>query len=170
MSPGASLDVLVTQLQIQMERLETLVVTSPLKQGGVELVAQRIVSGLRSRDIATTLYLPASSYRPDEQSQTPEVSISRGNAAPPGPLTLAYTPAQVGTPQLARSLLTSPGTITVAAAPGVLEDPTALLLAATADAVLLVVESGRTTRADLKRARLELTAAGGHLVGAVLHE
>ena len=58
----------------------------------------------------------------------------------------------------------------MAAAPGVLEDPTALLLAATADAVLLVVESGRTTRADLKRARLELTAAGGHLVGAVLHE
>jgi Mrp family chromosome partitioning ATPase len=51
-----------------------------------------------------------------------------------------------------------------------LEDPTALLLAATADAVLLVVESGRTTRADLKRARRELEAVGACLVGAVLRE
>jgi hypothetical protein len=52
----------------------------------------------------------------------------------------------------------------------VLEDPTALFLAAAADAVLLVVEAGQTTRADLHRARLELETAGGRLVGAVLYE
>jgi hypothetical protein len=170
MSLGASLDILMAQLQIQVERLETLVVTSPLQQGSAEFVAQRIVTGLTSRGVATTLYLPASPSLPDERSQTPDESASGGDAVTPGPPTVAYTPAQVGTPQLARSLLASRGTITVAAAPGVLEDPTALLLAAVADAVLLVVESGRTTRADLKRARLELAAAGGCLVGAVLAE
>ncbi len=170
MSVGASLDVLMAQLQIQMERLEALLVTSPLRQGDAETVASRIVAGLRARDITTTLYVPASSARSDEAARETTSPALRDQTRNLDASSRTFTPAQAGTPQLARTLIASPGTVVVAAAPGVLEDPSALFLAAAADAVLLVVQARRTTRADLTRARVEIEAAGGRLVGAVLRE
>ena len=161
MNPSASLDVLIAQIQIQFEQLQSLVVTSPLEQQSPERVAERIVEGLRNRGMAVILYLPATggaSDRAESGSTLPEKNVS----------TCRFTSAQAGTPQLARSLLASPGHVTVAAAPGVLENPSALFLAGAADAVLMVAQAGRTARSDLKRARLELESAGAHLVGAVL--
>jgi hypothetical protein len=169
-SDGTSLDVLLAQLQIRLERLESLLVTSPLLQGNAVAVAERIVSGLQTRGIATILYLPASPARPDrvvhERSSTSAEGETRGSSTS----IRTFTPEQAGTPLLARTLLAAPGAVTVAAAPGILEDPVALFLAAAADGVLLVVQPRHTTRADLRRARLEIETAGGRLVGAVLHE
>lgn len=163
MTIDASLDVLMAQLQIQMERLEALLVTSPLRQGDAEGVAERIVSGLRTLGVPTTYLAPASSARSIE-------AVEQKNSPATHDRTRNFTAAQAGTPLLARNLFAAPGTLTVVAAPGVLDDPSALFLAAAADAVLLVVEARRTTRADLRRARVEIETAGGHLVGAVLHE
>ena len=61
MSADSSLDVLIAQIQIQLERLESLVVTCPVPLKSADQVATRIVDGLRARDIATVLYLPADS-------------------------------------------------------------------------------------------------------------
>jgi hypothetical protein len=168
MSPGASLDVLIAQLQIQMERLEALLVTSPAQRNDVAAVAQRIVSGLRAREVATALYLPAAS--PATAASSPGRSDRKDDTTGRDAETRSFTPAQAGTPALARALFAAPGKVTVVAAPGVLEDPTSLFLAAAADAVLLVVEARQTTRADLRRARLEIETAGGRLVGAILQE
>src|SRR5438270_1209311 len=135
MSADASLDVLIAQLQIQLERLESLLVTSPGREGKVAMVAQRIVSALRAREVATSLYVPATSAAaaPSEPgSAGPHDDTSRLDTE-----TRTFSPAQVGTPDLARALLASPGRVAVVAAPGVLEDPTSLFLAAAADAVLL---------------------------------
>jgi hypothetical protein len=168
MKAGASLDILIAQLQIQMERLEALLVTSSHREDNAVAVAQRIVSGLCAREVVTTLYVPATP--PGAAASKPGSSGSHDATANPDNETKTFTPAQVGTPSLARALFASPGRVTVVAAPGVLEDPTALFLASAADAVLLVVEARQTTRADLRRARLEIETAGGKLVGAVLHE
>ncbi len=169
MKPTASLDILIAQIQIQFEHLASLVVTSPLRQKGVERVAERIVDGLRVRGMATILYLPATDG-PSDPDVRSDQSESKNVPADTNIFPRVFTPAQAGTPRLARSLLATPGIVTVAAAPGVLEDPSALFLATAADAVLLVAEAGITARADLRRARLELESAGARLVGAVLAE
>jgi hypothetical protein len=57
---------------------------------------------------------------------------------------------------------------TVVRGRGVLDDAQTVLSSAAADAVLLVVQSGVTVRADLEAARLQIAAEGGSLVGAVL--
>ena len=43
MNPTAELDVLIAQIQIQFEQLQSLVVTSPLGHTSTERVAERIV-------------------------------------------------------------------------------------------------------------------------------
>ncbi len=167
MSADSSLDVLIAQIQIQLERLESLVVTCPTPHKSADQVATRIVDGLRARDIATVLYLPADSGAAHGSAASNGAGARHAGVEANGS-PRKFTAAQVGTPQLARSLLVSPGVITVASAPGILEDPSSLFLASAADAVLIVAEAGRTTRAALRRARLELDTAGAHVVGAVL--
>ena len=152
MSPSDSLGILIAQLQIQMEGLEALVITSPLDGAFVTKVAVRVAAGLHERGVDTVLYLPGPVPPAD----------------PEGPDWRTYSARDVGTPQLARALLASPAKLTVAAAPDVLREPAAVFLAAAADATLLVAERGRTTRSDLKRAALELETAGARLTGAVL--
>lgn len=168
MNPSASLDVLIAQIQIQLEQLQSLVVASPLRPGIAERVAERVVAGLRGRGIGAILYLPAGDAPSDAAAHSNH--SGSGVREDSDASFRTFTSAQAGTPQLAKSLLTSPGGLTVAAAPGILEDPSALFLAAASDAVLMVAEAGRTAREDLKRARLELETAGAHLVGAVLAE
>jgi Mrp family chromosome partitioning ATPase len=68
----------------------------------------------------------------------------------------------------ARRALTWPAGYTVVAAAGVLENPQALILAVAVDGVVLLARSGRTMRTDLVRAREEIEAAGGSVVGTVL--
>jgi Mrp family chromosome partitioning ATPase len=68
----------------------------------------------------------------------------------------------------ARRALSWPAGYTVVAAAGALESPKALILAAAVDAVLLLARPGRTMRTDLVRAREEIEAVGGSVVGAVL--
>jgi hypothetical protein len=167
MNTGSSLDVLIAQIQIKLEGLGNLVVTSPLSKSDADLVAERIVAGFRARGILAGLYLcvspnPSGTSVPDNPANAHEV----GEELDLSPRT--FSAAQAGTPQLARSMLASHGTVTVASAPGILQEPSSLFLAAAADAVLLVVQARHTTRSDLKRARLELETAGARLVGAVL--
>jgi hypothetical protein len=66
-----------------------------------------------------------------------------------------------------RALQWLPG-FTVASAGGVLESPTALILAAAVDAVLLVARQGRTMRNDLVQALEDIQGVGGRVVGSVL--
>jgi hypothetical protein len=168
MNPSASLDVLIAQIQIQFEQLGSLVVTSPVAAVTTDLVAKRIVDGFQARGISIVLCVRAASDRSGRNDGSRTDSPAGGKE--PRLATRSFTSAEAGTPQLARSLLGSEGLVTVASAPGLLEDPVALFLAAAADAVLLVGETGKTSRADLKRARLELDTAGAHLVGGVLSE
>lgn len=68
----------------------------------------------------------------------------------------------------ARASLLSPEGTAVVAAGGLLDSPNALVAAAVADAVVVLVQRGRTTRRDLARARSELERTGAKLVGAFL--
>jgi hypothetical protein len=168
MNPHASLDVLVAQIQIQFEQLGSLVVTSPMASLTTDLVAKQIAESFDARGISTVLYIRAASDRSDRNDSS--LTDSPVGSKEPRLAMRRFTLAGAGTPQLARSLLGSEGVVTVASAPNLLDDPVALFLATAADAVLLVAETGKTSRADLKRARLELDTAGAHLVGAVLSE
>lgn len=169
MSADGSLDVLIAQLQVQIERLASVLVTSPRRTGHAQVVAERIVSSLQSRGVITRLHLPATSSATNGLSGEHQASAA-SNALPSQALDVrTYTPAQVGTPLLARTMITEPSLLSVAAAPGILDDTSALFFAAAADVVLMVVSPGHTRRDDLQRAAWEIETAGGRLVGAVLY-
>lgn len=57
---------------------------------------------------------------------------------------------------------------TIVAGRGILDDAPTLLAAAVADAVVVLVRRGRTSRADLESVRIQLEAAGANLAGAIL--
>lgn len=68
----------------------------------------------------------------------------------------------------ARRALQWPLGFTVVSAGGVLESPTALILAVAVDAVVLVARQGRTVRNDLAQALEDIQGVGGRVVGSVL--
>jgi hypothetical protein len=68
----------------------------------------------------------------------------------------------------ARRALQWPVGFTVASAPGVLENSTAIVLSAAVDVVVLVAKRGKTVRSDLVQAREDIEGAGGSVAGSVL--
>ncbi len=153
-----SLAMLIAELQITMEAMQSLLVTSPLADTRVRGIASEISDSLRGREIPVRLLL----------------LDPGGHLVPPGDTTATpagenHAPPDIRTPAAARGYLNAPGILTVTGSPAVLEDPTTLILAAAADAVALVVEQGKTSRRSLQAARQELHAVGAHLVAAVLY-
>jgi hypothetical protein len=76
--------------------------------------------------------------------------------------------SELSAPERARRALQWAEGFTVVCTQGVLESASAIMLAAAADAVVLVARQGQTMRPDLLRARAELEAGGGTVVGSVL--
>ena len=74
----------------------------------------------------------------------------------------------LGRIELLRSTLSPYHGLTVVAARGLLDSPVALLTASIVDAVIVVVQRGRTGRADLDRVRRDVERAGGRIAGSVL--
>lgn len=89
-------------------------------------------------------------------------------SAPSGVEQMEVLESELTELERARRALNWPLGITIASAGGVLETPSALVLSAAVDAVVLVARRGRTMRSDMVRAREEIVSAGGRVVGSLL--
>jgi hypothetical protein len=165
MARASSLDVLVAQLEVQLGRLSSLLVTSPRAGAAAAAVAEQIARGLLARGVRVRLLVVTQRMTTEGDSATGERAGDAGGGLTPHVL----SPAEVGSLDAARAVLSWDG-VTVAAAEAILDAPAAVFLAATAGAVVLAVERASTARRDVERARGEIEAAGGRLVAGVLRE
>ncbi len=147
-------DMLFARLQLRAPAARSVLLCPPRSEGGASDLASALAAAISQAGTKARLL--------DVTTST------RARAAGEGVEEMEVLESELTDVDRARRALTWPAGYTVAAAAGVLENPQALILAVAVDGVVLLARSGRTMRTDLVRAREEIEAAGGSVVGTVL--